>query len=198
MTDLHWLTLRDRAIQAFAGELPNAHTEQDLIDAFQVNPLAVSRSLDDVAGQYAAGKARSGWAVWRSRALAVHSSSSVAADVGSDRDARIAKAEAWVRNAGVHYDREAEVEDELFGCLGMLRDYASDELLRERLLRLWRERRPAGERCERDVVDRAESWRRTRKAVMNVKSAPARLSTLELVSSDADQDIPLPAVEERA
>lgn len=165
MADLHWATLRDQAIKAFNGELPNATTEQDLIDAFTTNPLAVTKTLNDVAEQHANGKTRSGWAVWRSRTLAVHNATNITVQIEDDRETKIAKAEAWIRNAGLHYDRETEIEDELFGDLGLLRNWAADEQLRQRILNLWRQKRPAGEQTEREQIERAEKWKATRAAV---------------------------------
>jgi hypothetical protein len=59
MTELTWQIVRDRAIRAFNGELPNPTTEQDVIEAFEQNPQAVLRALSDVTESVAAGKARS-------------------------------------------------------------------------------------------------------------------------------------------
>jgi hypothetical protein len=49
-----------------------------------------------------------------------------------------------VRNAGQHHDRESELVGALFDTGGYLRPWRDDQLLVERMVRLWREVRPNG------------------------------------------------------
>jgi hypothetical protein len=73
----------------------------------------------------------------------------------------VGRAEAWIRNAGFHLD-ESELEDELFGARGLLRDRAGDVILRSRLRSYWWSYQPAKQRLEADELERAEEWRRLR------------------------------------
>lgn len=67
------------------------------------------------------------------------------------REKAIACARSWLENAGVHFDREAEVCDELFGRLGPLAPYTDDTFLRDEMLSFWRNRR--GRRTRRSRSD---------------------------------------------
>lgn len=115
MTVLAWHTLRAHAIKGFAGELPNAPTEQAIIDAFELEPIAVQVSLDAVIADYANGKARSGWAVWRKRVQAVHVTRDPVATDAAERQKQLKLARAWVDNAGGYIETEAELVHELYG-----------------------------------------------------------------------------------
>lgn len=165
---IQWTELRHRAISAFNGELPTAATEQDLIDAFEQEPLAVANLLDQIASDLAQGKARSGWAVWRSRAINVHARREAIATDDRDREVSVRLAEQWIRHAGGYLDRESEVLADLFGPQGRLRAWGTyepatehepetfdgDEPLRDRMLRLWDEQRPRFEKTEADSIER--------------------------------------------
>lgn len=109
-----WADLKHQAIQAFNGELPNATTEQDIIDAFQLEPIAVLHALDQVTADFQQGKLRSGWAIWRKRCQATATIANIEVNT-SDRPRAIALAEAWIRNAGGYSDTEEEVIAHLFG-----------------------------------------------------------------------------------
>jgi|SRR5882672_9962365 len=58
-------------------------------------------------------------------------------------------AERYIENAGLFIAGEDELLRELFGNVGLLRAYDEDELLRQRMVSLWREVRPRGEAVER-------------------------------------------------
>jgi hypothetical protein len=73
----------------------------------------------------------------------------------------VARAEAWIRNAGFHLD-ELELEDELFGELGLLKERAGDVILRSRLRSYWWSYQPGRQRLEAEEAERAEEWRRLR------------------------------------
>ena len=115
MTTTTWATVRHIAIEGFRGELPNATTEQDLIDAFEQEPLAVIHARDQVIDDFAQGKCRSGWAIWRTRVTTVQQARDLVVDI-SDRPKAIATAEAWIRNAGGYLENESELVAHLFGA----------------------------------------------------------------------------------
>jgi hypothetical protein len=145
-----WATVRSTAIQGFNGELPVAATEQALIDAFEQEPLAVMHARDQVIEDFRRGKARSGWAVWKSR-VALQTARNPSVDV-SNRPKAIIAAEAWIRHAGGYLDRETEVIDELFGDTGKLREWPD---LQPRMLELWHAARPRFEAAEKAAEERA-------------------------------------------
>ena len=150
MTTHDWPTVRTEAIRAFGGDLPHPETEDFVVEVFRAQPVTVLRGIRDVAGDVAAGKVRSGWAVLRKRLEAATQARSDVRVSANELQAEVAAAEGWIRNAGLHFDRERELLDELFGERGRLRDWKDDEALRERLLTLWRDLRPSGEWVERE------------------------------------------------
>jgi hypothetical protein len=102
-------------------------------------------------------------------------------DLGSDwmpqgSDSSVASAdklvrnlERWVKSTGIHFDREPEVEEEIFGPHGVIRRMTSkphqaqtrqallkDEELKARLLALWRGHRPTGVKLEREQLERLQ------------------------------------------
>jgi hypothetical protein len=162
-----WGAVRQKAVAGFGGETPSAQLEQDVIQHFLEDPLLVIEEIGRVAAEMAAGRdIRSGWAILKSRldrAAAQPGSEITAEDTGRkakvEREKRIRNAERWIRNAGIHFDRAREVEDELFGDVGKLRAYAEDDQLRQRLLDLWRQERPRGVRTEVEAAQRAERWK---------------------------------------
>lgn len=171
MTTLSWSEARRRAIDLFNGELPKAETEATLIEAFEHAPTAVLRALEQVADDHRQGKVRSGWAVWAKRAQAAQSRSEITVEVGQDRERRIQNAERWLHNAGIHFDRWQDVQDELFTVptgreRGHLHEWADDTLLRERMRKLWQDLRPRGEQAEREELERAEAWKANRQRVL--------------------------------
>jgi hypothetical protein len=167
-TVLDWPTVREQTIRRFAGDLPLAETEDAIVAVFEQQPLAVLRAIDEVAEQVVAGKVRSGWAVLRKRLEGATEPRSDIVVEADEREARVAAAEAWLRHAGLHFDREQEVVEELFGERGRLHPYEDDELLRERILRLWREQRPRGVQVEREAAERVQEWHTTRRRLERV------------------------------
>jgi hypothetical protein len=75
---------------------------------------------------------------------------------GGERVQLVLRAERWIERVGMLYDQEDAVLGELFDRNGILRDHAEDVQLQRRMLDLWREHRPVGERVERDALERAE------------------------------------------
>lgn len=164
MTDYHWPTIRDHTTRTF-GELPHADTEAAILEIFELQPSVVTRILDEVAEDVAAGKVRSGWAVTRSR---LNDAGRPAAEItiSENRDASVQQAERYIANAGAYYDRwDTELEDELFGDRGRLHPWHTDEGLRDRLHRLWQAHRPRGEHADHQQHEDAQRHREQRAAL---------------------------------
>ena len=71
-------------------------------------------------------------------------------------------AERWIAGAGLFLPDEASVLHELFEApAAMLRHY-DEEPLREKMVQLYRQERPAGERAEREFEERMARMRASR------------------------------------
>jgi hypothetical protein len=159
-----WAETKHRAIQAFNGELPKATTEQTIIDAFELEPVAVLHQLDSVIDDYNARKCRSGWATLKFRVATL----TVTADITVDTDNRpkqIRLAEQWIRNVGGYIDRPDELEAALFGDTGRLRHWADDPILQQRMAALWREVRHRFVKTELDAHQRQAEQAATLKRI---------------------------------
>jgi hypothetical protein len=137
-------------------------------------PTVVIRLVDEVGAAVSAGKVRSGWAVLRARLRDADPVANPSVDAPDCRDKAVRWAEQWVRASGVFFDRAVEVDDELFGHLGRLRDWAGDELLRRRMLELWERERPRGVHVEREMEERASRFIEQTRRVEEQLSAAAR------------------------
>jgi len=159
-----WATLRTDAIDRFGGELPHPITEQEIIDAFELHPDAVERAVDQAAHDLAAGHIRSAWGILRHRAEAIlNPPSNPKAATGRDTEKRLARAEQWIRNAGLYSPgwgacKEALVEDL------HLTDHQADTL-RD----LYEERHPAGLAAEQEAIERAQRWIESQAALKAVQ-----------------------------
>ena len=157
-----WATVRAHAIDGFNGELPTATTEQALIDAFQLEPLAVMHARDQVIEDFRAGKCRSGFAVWRKRVETVTALRDVQVDI-SERPKAITIAETWIRNAGGYIDREDELISELFDPhIGRLRHWPD---LQPRMTAYWLEQRHRFQQAEREAEERQARHATTRERI---------------------------------
>jgi hypothetical protein len=162
MTKYDWPAVREKAIELFGGVFPQGELEQDVIDAFQAHPAAVVAAIKRISERYSEGKVRAPWPVLRVEAqrMMIAPAAVVGAD-GTELADAIETAEAWISNAGCHFDREDEVATELFER-GPLRYFAEDEQLQARMLELWREQRPRGELVEQEAEERAARLREVR------------------------------------
>lgn len=153
MTSYAWSDLREQVIEA-CGNTPSAEQEQRIIDVFRQHPAAVMQGIEHVLDGHRRGIVRSPWAVLVTHveklATAIERTS-VAVTDERERDRKVSQARQWMRSAGMHFDREAEIEDELFGERGMLRHWPE---LRGEMLTLWREVRPIGEQLDAEAVER--------------------------------------------
>jgi len=171
-----WATVRARFVER-VGDTPSARQEQTILDAFQQHPTLVVEALDHVATRYEQGAVRAAWPVLAKhveRAVDVAARSGEEVSDSVQRDRAVDRARQWVRAAGLHFDREEEVEDELFGVRGSLRWWGSDAELREELLDEWRRLRPRGVEVEREAEERARAWVATTGAKRRAEIATAR------------------------
>ena len=139
MTETYdWPTLRERAIEAFGGDYPIGVQEQMVIDAFSEHPRSVAAAIDKVGEGYKQGRVRVPWAVMKKEAEGMLAAPvAITATDTSERERAIECARKWLANAGVHFDREEEVREELFER-SSLRHFADDQSLVEEMLDMWR------------------------------------------------------------
>jgi len=152
-----WHTEYARALAAFGGDTPSATLEQDLLEAFQQHPQAVTNAITKIGKAYEAGKIHSPWGALKTEIPKQIQRDTRVGD-GRERQAAIANAEQWLRNAGLMYDRWTEVHDELFDR-GALAPWKRDRQLNDRLEALWLELRPIGEQTEAAELERADAWK---------------------------------------
>lgn len=158
-----WQTLRTRALASFRGEPLGAQLETELIAAFAQHPEAVERATDKIIARYQAGGVTSPWGMLGSEVKrAITALDNPTTRPAKQREQAIARAESWLRTAGIHYDRWTEVQSELFdherNPPGLLAAFDTPTL-RERIETLWNDLRPAGELVEREAELRAEHWK---------------------------------------
>lgn len=154
-----WITYRERAVELF-GQGPDGLLEQRVIAVFREHPTLVIEAIEHVGRRFSQGKIHTPWVILAKHVeQAVKPLEEVSATDERDREKRIRRAEGWMRAAGMHCDRWSEVEDELFGERGLLRMWRSDETLRQRMARLWKAVRPAGELLEQQAEERDRAYR---------------------------------------
>jgi hypothetical protein len=185
-----WSEHRDRLIEA-TGDAPSAEIEQRIVDVFEKHPSLVVAGVEHIVGRFERGLVRAPWVV-----LAMHVEEAAAASLRAsvpvrderDRDRARSRASQWMRTAGMHFDREDEIRDELFGDSGMLRQFADDTELVDELLALWATVRPVGVQLEAEAVERGERFQ-VFSARMHEK--PAAQSQLdETVEAGVDRSRP--------
>lgn len=143
---MDWQTTRNHFMRTIGGDPPGAHLEDELIQAYTANPEAVERSMTKIGLAHKAGKIRSPWGALKAEvAKALDAARNPTHDRGTSKAKALERAEQWVRNAGIHYDRETELLDELYGDRGQLRHHPDTQ---PRILQLYRELRPLGEQIE--------------------------------------------------
>jgi hypothetical protein len=156
-----WQTEYARALTTFGGDTPTPTLEQDLLDAFQQHPQAVTNAITKIGKAYEAGKIHSPWG-----ALKAEIPKQIQRDVkvgdGTERNRAITNAEQWLRTTGLMFDRATEIQDELFGDRGTLQPWKRDHQLVTRMTDLWEQLRPAGEATEALELERAEAWKANR------------------------------------
>jgi hypothetical protein len=155
MTQHHWPKLRQHATELFNGETPRPELEQDILNTFHEQPQLVANAIEQIGAQFSTGTIRSGWAVLRTHInTTANPQSHATVNDTTERNRAIQRAEQWLKTAGIHFDRPSEVDDELFGDRGTLKDWANDEALRRRILQAWADQRHIGVRLEREQLVR--------------------------------------------
>jgi hypothetical protein len=136
-----WPTLRQTAIEAFGGDYPRGEQEQAVIDAFTEHPRALALAIEKVGDGFKQGRIRVPWAVLKKEAerILTEPDTLIATDT-SRREKAIECGRRWIVNAGLYFDREEEVREELFERRS-LRVFADDTALVEEMLDLWRAKR---------------------------------------------------------
>jgi hypothetical protein len=174
-----WAQTKHQAIQAFNGELPNAITEQMILEAFQAEPLATLQALHSVIEAFKAGRARSGWAVWKSRIVTITQTADVTVDA-YDRPNQVRLTEQWIRNSGGYLDRIDELHDACFGPHGRLYLWDEDQELIDRIHALWQEQRPRFHAAEVDSDERIRQQAATLKRLRKASSGALTRDDAEL------------------
>ena len=160
------------------GDPPGAELEQRILKVYQHHPAAFSprsnRSVTATNRERCAHSGLSSPSTSNAKQAAANTNPVLA---GSDREKKIARAEQWMRAAGIHFDQPAEVLDELFGDRGQLRAWKDDTFLQQRMHTLWMELRPTGEQIEADMLERAKHWQATTGGSGTPAPNPVPLST---------------------
>lgn len=186
MSEYVWTDLRGHAVELF-HDTPSASLEQRVLDVFREHPALVSEAIEHVGRRFATGQVRSPWAVLAKHVEeALRPLGAVTVTDTKDREKAIRRAEQWMRAAGLHYDREGGVLEELFGTLGRLRGFDSPEL-RERMLELGRQERPRGEQVDREELERADAWNATAGVLWRKRAGTLR-EKLEAAASPQPPD----------
>jgi hypothetical protein len=192
VTDARWAELYDHAVRRFGGQAPRPLDEEAILEHFTANPVLVAKMVEEIADAMDAGKPiRWGWSTLRGRLERARPSRDVVVTDGRKREPAVAAAERWLRVAGCMFDREDEILHALFGPGGDLHEWAKIELenvsgadekprwqstqivgdreLVERMISVWKQHRPRGEKCEADEQIRAEKFRADRALVARRK-----------------------------
>ena len=165
-----WDDLVLETAERFGGTIPHPDTAATIATVYAKAPDAVTRTIDRIAGEYQDGNIRSPWGILKSRVQQIQVSVQTTSRA-NDRDKAIARAEQWIRTAGLHYDRPAEIADELFGHRGMLRTHRTPEL-EARVTALWASLRPLGELVEAEAIERGLRYQAQRATIDNMPNKP--------------------------
>src|SRR6185312_3978224 len=159
MTETYWATIREKAVQDFGGQTPRAQDEDRIIDHFEQHPTIVIQAITEMAG---ATKVTYKWSALLARLDKQPSERNPVVQTGNDRTEMIRRADNWMRQAGLHFDRWDEIHDELFGDRGYLHQWRGEQILVDRYQSAWETIRPIGQQLDDDEIERAEKWKHTR------------------------------------
>lgn len=188
--DTHvWSETYQHATEAF-GQMPRPEDEATILEHWERNPELIITLIDQVARDVHSGKAKWGWSTLAARLQRGPVRDSVVTGAG-ERKRREHAAEIWIRHAGLYFDRETEIEDELFGATGLLHAYSKDPELRERMIELYRAERPRGETAEQASLDHQAQMLANREALKQML-ADAKAKRIDPPEPPDDQPAPDP------
>lgn len=149
-----WETTYTRLVQLF-DETPGAELEQRVKDHFEDNPVRVIAQGEDLGKKIKHGAdVRSGWAVLSKMLDTVQRNvANVYVSDTAARERAILAARRWLHNAGLYFQQESQVLDELFE--GLLRAYDSEQL-RSEMLEAWKQERERLDPAELELAGSAE------------------------------------------
>lgn len=183
---MDWQTLRNQFMRTIGGDPPGAQLEDQLIAAYTNHPEAVERSFEKIALGFKAGKIRSPWGALKTEVTkATETARNPQHDKGSSRNATVQRAEQRIRNELLHYDRQDEALDELFGQRGTLREHDNPQL-RERMTTLYDELRPLGVITETEAEQRGLRYQQQPK--IHIKPATRSLQDLKAIAARKSAD----------
>lgn len=168
---IEWEDLAYATAERFGGTIPHPDTANVIASVYARAPHAVLRAIDRVADDYDNGTIRSPWGVLKTRVQQITVDQKGAAK-STGREKAIERAEQRMRNELLHYDRWPEVEDELFGDRGTLREH-DNPTLRQRMETLWTDLRPLGELVEHEAIQRGLLHQEQRARLAAKKPEPA-------------------------
>jgi len=171
-----WEDLVLQIAETFGGQMPYPETSNDIASAYQRAPQTVLRMADQVAALYLDGTAQNPWGMLRYRAKTIPATEG-AATKGTNREKAVERAEQRIRNELLHYDRWTEVEDELFGDRGTLRQHSE---LKTRMNELWDELRPLGVIVEHEAEERSRIRRERLAQLAENKPDPKPAGNIEI------------------
>lgn len=170
-----WHHVYSNAVEQFGGDTPSAPLEAELLEIFQQRPEDLITAINKIGNAYQQGRVQSPWGALKSEIARLRNRPHLIVSSGKAQAKKHARAEQWIRSAGQHFDRWAEVETVLRDDYGI----NNPDLLRP----VWDEAREAGEQLERDAQARAAQW----------KLAQARLAEIakqKRAELDAAQNFP--------
>lgn len=174
MNNMDWQTLRNTIIRE-TSDFPGGHLEDELITRYSENPQAVEQAVEKILAGYRAGKVRSVWGALKAEiARAFDPANNPKHDRSNSRKHAIEHAEQWLKNAGLHFDRQTEIHDELFGERGLLAAHA-DPKTKQHLAERWQELRPLGEQTEREANERGARYIQQRQAMTEARKPVGNL-----------------------
>ena len=178
---MNWDDLALETAERFGGTFPHPETRDAIATVHQRAPNAVERTIDQVAADYQRGDINSPWGILRSRVQKITADVTPKATASNQREKAIARAEQWLRTAGLHYDRPSEILDELFGDRGMLRTHRTPDL-EQRIVNLWTELRPLGEQAEHDQLERLARYAEQRARMQPTNEKPRDETELKAIA----------------
>jgi hypothetical protein len=185
-TQYVWTVVRDEYVVKWA-DTPHGETEQRIIDVFLKHPQLVVDAAKQIDSRYTRGVVRSPWAVLVKQveeASTRSAQASVPVRGEHDRQKVITRGSQWMRAAGMQFDSESELRDELFGERGMLRAWAEDAELVDELVALWHVVRATGEQLELEAIERGQVDAAAKRALREPKREPVAATGNPFIDED--------------